>query len=89
MLLLLGTALYKGIYRRNKINNPYNSQFEEMTTGLKPTIDGRNPVEESKEKVQQEIKSVEVNEQDFLEEQRLTDKEAPYKLQDEPNDKDK
>ncbi|MBQ0137664.1 MAG: hypothetical protein KBT36_00030 [Kurthia sp.] len=56
LFLLLGTALYKGIFRRNKINNPYTSEFEDITSGNKPTMDGRNPITQTKEKVQQETK---------------------------------
>lgn len=63
LLLLLGTALYKGIYRRNKINNPYTSDFEDMVQGNRPTMDGRNPITQTKEKVQQEIKGEEITEQ--------------------------
>lgn len=53
LFTLLGTALYKGIFRRNKINNPYTSQFEDITAGTKPTMDGHNPIEQTKEKVEQ------------------------------------
>lgn len=50
---LLATALYKGIFHKNKINNPYTSQFEDITAGTKPTMDGHNPIEQTKEKVEQ------------------------------------
>lgn len=53
LFALLGTALYKGIFRRNKINNPYTSQFEDITAGTKPTMDGHDPIEQTKEKVEQ------------------------------------
>lgn len=74
LLLLLGTALYKGIFHKNKINNPYSSDFEDMTQGTKPTMDGKNPITQTKEKVQQEIKNENFNEQEIttLEEEHAT-----------------
>lgn len=56
LLILLGTALYKGVFQKNKINNPYTSELEDITTGTKPHMDGRNPIQQTKEKVQQEMK---------------------------------
>lgn len=63
LFLLLATALYKGIFQRNKINNPYTSEFEDITSGNKPNTDGRNPITQTKEKVQQESTNEELSKQ--------------------------
>lgn len=80
LMALLGLALYKGIFKKNKMNNPYSSEFEDITAGTKPDMDGKNPLAITQEKVQQETKAVEVEQNSFTDSKVKT---APIPLQEE------
>lgn len=48
-------VLFRAAFKKRKTEDIY-SPFDEITTGTKPSMDGHNPLNQTKEKVQQEIK---------------------------------
>ncbi|HEY4531890.1 MAG TPA: hypothetical protein VIG43_01740 [Kurthia sp.] len=55
ILAVVLLVLFRAAFKKRQSDDIY-SPFDEITTGTKPSMDGHNPLNQTKEKVQQEIK---------------------------------
>lgn len=62
LVILVIFVIFRYLFRHNKADHIY-APFDEATSGTRPEMDGRNPISQTREKVQQEQKYNEQTEQ--------------------------